>query len=322
MGVLSDPMVTGGRTKIGYLFPGQGSQFIGMGRDLFTSVPEAHRAFEEANDALGFDIARMCFEGPESALQLTENAQPAILTVSIAALRALDKARGCRAELVAGHSVGEYAALVASTSLSFPDALRLARKRGIFMQEAVPPGEGAMAAILGMTREQVAAVCAEARGAAPAGDCRPVVAPANYNGPGQIVISGHAGAVGAAAELARKRGAKRAVLLKVSAPFHCELMEPAARKLEKELEPVEFRPLAVPVVSNVTGDIVTDHGAVKPLLVRQAASPVLWEECMQAMVRRGITEVIELGPGRVLSGLMKRIAPEVTIGAAPLGDGG
>lgn len=306
-------MVTPGRTKVGLLFPGQGSQSVGMGNDLFRGFPEAKRTFEEANDALGFDISALCFEGPESTLQLTENAQPAILTVSVAALRVWEKENGFPADMCAGHSVGEYAALVAASALDFTDAVRLARKRGMFMQEAVPPGKGAMAAILGMTRDDVEEICRAVGRDAASDRGGSVVSAANYNAPDQIVISGHTQAVEAAVALARERGAKRAILLNVSAPFHCELMEPAALRLEKELEGIEIKTLKIPVLSNVTGDIVTDHRSVKSLLVRQASRPVQWEGCMRTMVSAGVTMAYELGPGRVLSGLMRRFAPRVAV---------
>jgi len=296
-------------SKIGYLFPGQGSQCVGMGKELCKKFLDARKTFEEANDALGFDLRALCFEGPEEVLRMTENAQPAILTMSIAALRVSERESGMHPDLLAGHSLGEYSALVASSSLKFFDAVRIARKRGAFMQEAVPKGKGSMAAILGMKKEKVKELCHEVQGLVPDS----VVSPANFNTPEQIVISGHTGAVEAAVELAQKRGAKRCILLNVSAPFHCALMEPAGLRLKDELDKIVFGPMKVPIVSNVTAGIVTNHEDVKPLLVQQVSRPVLWEECIKTMVNAGIGEVIELGPGRVLSGFMKRIAPSLAV---------
>jgi len=280
-----------------------------MGKDLFDNFPEARKTFEEANDALGFDLKSLCFEGPEEVLRMTENAQPAILTVSIATMRVSEREGGMRPDLLAGHSLGEYSALVASSSLRFFDAVRIARKRGAFMQEAVPKGKGSMAAILGMKKEEVKELCREVQGLVPDS----VVSPANFNTPEQIVISGHAGAVEAAMEIAKKRGAKRCIPLNVSAPFHCALMEPAGRWLKDELDKIVFGPMKVPIVSNVTGGIVTNNEEVKSLLVQQVSRPVLWEECIKTMASAGIKEVVELGPGRVLSGFMKRIAPSVAV---------
>ena len=286
-----------------FIFPGQGSQHAGMGRELSENFRTAARTFEEANDALGFSLSRLCYEGPEEDLKLTANTQPAILAASVAALRVLREESPVTPAFLAGHSLGEYSALVASGALDFGDALRVVRARGSFMQDAVPVGVGAMAAILGVEASVLLEICAEAAGGE-------VVSPANYNSPGQIVIAGHTGAVNRAIEIAKARGFRKAMLLPVSAPFHCSLMQKAAERLAGALEPVEVRPLATPVVSNVDAEPNADPARVKPLLVEQVCSPVLWDNSVQRMVAAGVTGFVEIGPGKVLAGLVKRISKE------------
>lgn len=290
--------------EVGFVFPGQGSQYVGMGKELAEQFPVARQIFEEADDALGFAVSDLCFSGPEEALKLTENTQPAILTVSIAALRVLAAETGLRPALLAGHSLGEYAALTAAGALTFADAVRTVRLRGRFMQEAVPAGQGAMAAILGLEAPAVEEICRRAS----QGE---VVAPANFNSSWQIVISGHAGAVSRAVDYALEREAKKAVMLAVSAPFHCSLMKPAAEKLARALESVAVAPLQVPVISNADARPYPAQNQVKHLLVKQVDHPVRWEESMGQFVTRGVGSVVEIGPGKVLTGLMKRIAKEV-----------
>jgi len=286
-----------------FIFPGQGSQHAGMGRELSENFRTAARTFEEANDALGFSLSRLCYEGPEEDLKLTANTQPAILAASVAALRVLREESPVTPAFLAGHSLGEYSALVASGALDFGDALRVVRARGSFMQDAVPVGVGAMAAILGVEASVLLEICAEAAGGE-------VVSPANYNSPGQIVIAGHTGAVNRAIEIAKARGFRKAMLLPVSAPFHCSLMQKAAERLAGALEPVEVRALTTPVVSNVDAEPNADPARVKPLLVEQVCSPVLWDNSVQRMVAAGVTGFVEIGPGKVLAGLVKRISKE------------
>ena len=281
-----------------FLFPGQGSQSAGMGRDLADSFPAARKVFEEADRALGFSISQLCFSGPEEALKLTENTQPALLTVSIAAYRALEE-KGVRPNYVAGHSLGEYSALVAAGALTFADAVRLVRRRGQYMQEAVPAGEGAMAAILGMPPGRVAEICRKA------GDGK--VAPANLNSPEQTVISGDAAAVKSAVEQASASGAKRAVMLPVSAPFHSELMRPAQERLEKDLRATEFADLKIPLVTNVDAGVITTGAEAREALIRQVTLPVRWEESIRELIEQGAATFVEVGPGRVLSGLLRQI---------------
>jgi [acyl-carrier-protein] S-malonyltransferase len=284
-----------------FVFPGQGSQYAGMGKDLAENFSQARHAFEEANDALGMDLAKLCFDGPEEDLKLTANTQPAIVTTSIAALRVMQEEAGLVPDYVAGHSLGEYAALVCAGALSFEDAVRTVRQRGNFMQDAVPVGVGTMAAIIGLDAQVVDEVCDEVAQ-------QEVVAPANYNSPGQIVIAGHVAAVERAMALAKERGAKRALPLPVSAPFHCRLMEPAARQLEAVLGEVSVSDLTCPVISNVEATPNRKAGAVRDLLVKQVYSPVRWEESVRTMTAEGVDRFIEIGPGKVLSGLIKRIA--------------
>lgn len=283
-----------------FIFPGQGSQFPGMGKDLADNFKSAAEVFEEADDALNFKISSLCFEGPEDQLKLTANTQPAILTASIAALRALQAETGLSAMCFAGHSLGEYSALVAAGAISFADAVRTVRARGTFMQEAVPVGVGAMAAILSAEPDVLAEICAEAA----QGE---VVAPANFNSPGQIVIAGHATAVNRAIEIAKAKGFRKAMLLPVSAPFHSSLMVPAGLRLAETLDSVAVQSLSAPVVTNVEAKANADAARVKPLLVEQVSAPVLWDASVREMVALGVTEFIEIGPGKVLSGLVKRI---------------
>ncbi len=295
-----------GATTRAFLFPGQGSQQVGMGKALAAAFPVARAVFDEADAALGFSLSRLCFDGPEAELTLTANAQPAILTTSIAALRVLESETDLRADVVAGHSLGEYSALVAAGSLRLADAVRIVNLRGKFMQEAVAPGVGAMAAILGLSRADVQAACAEAT----IGDGE-IVSAANFNGAGQVVIAGHKAAVDRACVAAKSRGAKRAMPLSVSAPFHCALMQPAADRLAVALAGVSFAPLAVPVVTNVEAAKNQDASRVRELLTRQVTAPVRWEESVEAIAAMGVTEAIEVGVGRVLAGLVKRIAPSI-----------
>ncbi len=288
-------------SKVALVFPGQGSQTVGMGRSLGELSPR----WESANTALGFDLQRLCFEGPEVDLTLTANTQPAILTTSIVALDALEAA-GISYEYVAGHSLGEYSALVAAGALDFADAVRTVRARGQFMQEAVPAGEGAMAAVLGLDRCLVVQACEEARGAG-------VVQVANLNAPGQTVIAGATPAVRRAVELAKAKGAKRALPLAVSAPFHSALMAPAAARLQRVLGGVPIRDLRVPLVTNVDADLLTEGNRVIDALVRQVTAAVRWEEVIIRLVKEGAQVFIEVGPGRVLSGLIRRIASEIKV---------
>jgi [acyl-carrier-protein] S-malonyltransferase len=289
--------------KVACVFPGQGSQYTGMGRELYDRFEESRRAFDAADRALGFPLAELCFEGPDERLALTENTQPAILATSIAAWRAL-QARGVRADAVGGHSLGEYSALVAAGAIPFEQALAAVRRRGRLMQEAVGVGAGAMAAVMGIDRAEVERICREAAGGE-------VVSPANVNSAQQIVIAGHAAAVERAAEACRAAGARRVKSLPVSAPFHCALMDPVAERLRPVLDELDFRDPAVPVFTNVDARPSSDAIVLRESLVRQVAAPVLWLDQVEAMIASGVGTFVEIGPGKVLSGLVRRIDKSV-----------
>lgn len=289
--------------KVAFVFPGQASQYPGMGKELADKYPVARAVFDEADKALGFSISKLCFEGTEDELKLTANTQPAILTVSTAAYRVLEE-KGITPDYVAGHSLGEYSALVAAGSLKFADAVKLVRKRGTYMQEAVPAGQGAMAAIMGVSPAVVIDACKRAA----EGD---VCAPANLNSPEQTVISGSAAAVKRAVEIASQLGAKRSMVLAVSAPFHSALMMPAQQKLEKDLAGTHFGDLQMPLVTNVDADTIRNGEEARSALVRQVSMPVRWEESMRLLLDEGVNTFVEVGPGRVLTGLMRQIERSV-----------
>ncbi|KXG77229.1 Malonyl CoA-acyl carrier protein transacylase [Fervidicola ferrireducens] len=290
--------------KVAFLFAGQGAQYVGMGMDLAKNFERAKKIFEKADEALGYRISDICFYGPEEKLKETANTQPAILTHSVACYFLL-KEEGIVPDVVAGLSLGEYSALVAAESLDFEDAVRVVRKRGIYMQEAVPLGEGAMAAIIGLARQEVLKACELASDEG-------VVEAANFNSPDQIVVSGHVKAVEKTLKIAKEKGAKKAVMLPVSAPFHCSLLKPAGEKLEKELEKTNIKPAKIPVISNVTAEAVKDPAAIKELLIKQVSSPVLWEDSILKMKELGVDTFVELGPGRALSGMVKKIDRSLT----------
>lgn len=290
-------------TRIVCVFPGQGSQFVGMGKDLWETDTDIRALYQEANDVLEYDLQRLCFEGPEEELRLTQNTQPAVLVHSIAAWTVLRK-RGFCPTFLAGHSLGEYSALVAAGVLTFADAVRLVHQRGAFMHAAVPPQAGSMAAMLGMQPADVEALCQEF-----AGDG--VLQPANYNDPGQIVIAGETARVQAAVAAAQARRLGKTVLLNVSAPFHCRMLQPAARRLQEALEGVSVGGFVFPVIANVTATPYPDSHAVKDLLVTQVCAPVRWEASMRYSVEQGCQALVEAGPGKVLSGMMRRIARDV-----------
>jgi [acyl-carrier-protein] S-malonyltransferase len=289
--------------KVAFVFPGQASQYPGMGKELAELYPSAKAVFDEADKALGFSISKMCFEGSEEDLKLTANTQPAILTCSIAIYRVLEE-KGLAPDFVAGHSLGEYSALVAAGSLKFADAVKLVRKRGSYMQEAVPAGKGAMAAIMGLSPAVVSDVCKRAAQGQ-------VCAPANLNSPDQTVISGDAEAVKRAVELASQAGAKRATILPVSAPFHSALMMPAQEKLEHELKKTHFDKLRVPLVTNVDADTIETGEQAREALVRQVTAAVHWEESVRLLIEEGVNTFVEVGPGKVLTGLLRQIERSV-----------
>jgi [acyl-carrier-protein] S-malonyltransferase len=291
--------------KVAFVFPGQGSQYLGMGKELHAQFAIARKVFAEADEALAFSLSHLCFTGPEADINRTENTQPAILTVSIAALRVLESETSLRPAVVAGHSLGEYSALVCAGALSFYDAVRIVRTRGQLMQQAVPDGEGSMAVILGMEMNAVRSLCEEVSDGE-------VVSPANYNGGGQIVIAGAKSAVARAMSVAKERGAKRVLDLPVSAPFHCQLMRPAAEGLRQILAPVAIQPFSIGVVTNVEAQVNLDASRVKSLLVDQAVQPVRWEESVRTLIELGCARVWEIGPGKVLKGLISRISPDLT----------
>ncbi len=289
--------------KTAFLFPGQGSQYAGMGKSLADNFPVAREAFDEADAALGLCISKLCFEGPAEALQLTENTQPALLTVSIAAFRVL-RERGLKPDFLAGHSLGEYSALVAAGSIEFADAVRLVRKRGEYMQAAVPPGVGAMAALLKLPEgklDDILSECAQGE----------IVSAANLNSPDQIVIAGHAAAVARAVEQAKAAGARRAVLLQVSAPFHCSLMAPAQERLARDLNSTSFRDLAMPLVNNWQAQLIHTGDEAREGLFQQVPNPVRWTQTIRALAGAGVTRFVEVGAGGVLTGLLRNINPEL-----------
>jgi [acyl-carrier-protein] S-malonyltransferase len=291
--------------KIAFIFPGQGSQYVGMAKEFLENFPESKEVFEAASEALGFDLSQLCLQGPVEKLNLTENTQPAILAASIAMLLPLER-RGLTASAAAGHSLGEYTAITAAGGFALKDAIALVQKRGRFMQEAVPEGAGLMAAILGMERQDVEKTCLEA-------SKNGIVGPANYNSPGQIVIAGEKNAVEKAIELAKSAGAKKVVPLSVSVPSHCGMMKPAGDRLAKELDRVNINDLRIPIVNNADAKFLRSAAELRPSLVRQISSPLYWEDSIKNLIADGFDTFIEIGPGKVLSGLVKRIAKDATI---------
>ena len=290
--------------QIAYIFPGQGSQYAGMGKDLADNFVAAREVFEEADEALGFSLSELCFEGPADQLQLTENTQPAILATSIASFRAMEAAGFPQPDFLAGHSLGEYSALVAGRALSLGDALRAVRQRGRYMQEAVPVGVGAMAAVMGAAIADIERVCAEAS----EGE---VCAPANINSPNQVVIAGNAGAIDRAVELLKSAGAKRVIKLNVSAPFHCALMMRAQERLAVDLGGLQFSELRVPLVTNADAALIRSGGEARAALIKQVSAPVRWLESIELLINEGVDTFVEIGPGKVLSGLVRQINREV-----------
>lgn len=290
--------------KIAYIFPGQGSQAVGMGKDLYDNFPKVREVFEEADDALGFKLSEMCFSGTVEDLALTANTQPAILTTSVAAFRAMEAVSYSSPDFVAGHSLGEYSALVAANSLSFSDAVKTVRKRGMYMQEAVPVGVGAMAAILGLPVETVEIACAEAAEGQ-------VCSPANINSPAQIVIAGDSEAIDRAIEILKERGAKRAIKLNVSAPFHCALMKPAQEKLAKDLQEISFEDLRFPVIENVSAEANTKGERAREALTMQVSAPVRWADSIENLIAQEVETFVEVGAGKILAGLVRQINRDV-----------
>ena len=289
---------------LAYIFPGQGSQYPGMGKNLVENFPVARRIFEEINDGLHFSVSRLCFEGSPEELQLTENTQPAILSVSAAVLATIESEGFPAPQYVAGHSLGEYSALLGARSLSLVDAVSTVRARGRYMQEAVPPGVGAMAAVIGGELKEIEIACVEASQGQ-------VCAPANINSPGQVVIAGHAEAIDRAEELVKARGAKRFIKLNVSAPFHCSLMLPAQERLEEDLASTTFLELKTPLVTNVDAGLIQKAAEARDSLVRQVSSPVRWLQSIELLIAEGVDTFVEVGPGKVLTGLMRQISREV-----------
>jgi len=292
-------------SKTAFIFPGQGAQYIGMGKELFENIEECRNIFNVADSELGFELSKLCFEGTQQELDITENTQPAILATSIAALVALSQ-QGIKCDVTAGLSLGEYSALVCSGAMDFKDAIKLVKKRGRFMQEAVPVGIGTMAAIIGLTTDYVEEACSDARTSG-------IVEIANLNCPGQIVIAGEIAAVELACERAVEKGAKKAMILSVSAPFHTSMLKPAAEKLEVELQNIKLKDFTIPVMTNVTGDYVKSVDDIKPNLKLQVMSSVLWETIIRNMIKDGVDTFVEIGPGKVLSGFIKKIDRKLTV---------